>query len=164
MNIDKHIVIKEVGELTYAKVSPIYKAKLGYHLDINGYCADDIIFDPPLVIKWKYSEISIMKETTMVKKVDLEYDFGMTHEFFPDQVIIESPDNWKYRGIDLNSPILDMVKRYVEDQLIFALRRNPCELNYIHWALRGWLKERANFPWHNNAYNFPVVKPMADAI
>ena len=151
MNIEKHIIVKEVGTLTYSEVSPIYKETSKYHLDGNGYCAHDIIFKFPLEVKWKYSEISIMEEVSIVKKVELEYDFGMPQEFFPEQLIIENPDFWKYRNIDLSSPMIDIVKRYVEEQLIFALYRNPCEfeLNPVHWALRGWLRDRAICPWHN---------------
>jgi hypothetical protein len=149
MNIDKHIVIKEGGTLTYSLISPVYKVKSKYHLDDQGYCGDDIIFNPPLEAKWEYSEISVMEESVIVKKVELEYDFGMNCEFFPEQVIIENPGYWKYRNIDLKSPVVDVVNRYVEDQLIFALHRNPCELDYVHWALRGWLRDRAILPWHN---------------
>lgn len=149
VTIDKHIVVKEVGTLTYSTLSPVYKEKTMYCLDDRGYCGDDVIFNPPLEIKWKYSEISIMEEVTIVKKIELEYDFGMKYEFFPEQVIIENPDYWKYRDIDLRSPAIDVVNRYVEDQLIFALHRNPCELGHVHWAIRGWLRERAILPWNN---------------
>jgi len=149
MNIDKHTIIKEMGTLTYSEVSPVYKEIMKCNFDDKGYCGLDIIFTSPLDIKWKYSEISIMKETTIIKKVELEYDFGMPHEFLPEQMIIESPDYWEYRNIFLTSPIIDIVKRYVEDDLIFALHRNPCELQTVHWALRGWLRDRAILPWHN---------------
>lgn len=149
MTIDKHIVVKEVGALTYSEISPIYKANSKMWLDDQGYCHEDIVFNHSLEVKWKYLEISIMEEVVIVKKVELEYDFGMPHEFFPEQEIIESPEYWKYRNIDLTSSITDVVKRYVEDQVIFSLRRNPCELKPIHWAVRGWLKERVSFPWHN---------------
>ena len=147
MNIDKHIVIKEGGTLTYSEVFPPHKGT--FCLDEKGYSGNDILINPPLEVKWKYSEISIMGEVVIVKKIELEYDFGMKHEFFPEQVIIESPDYWKYRGIDLQSSVIDIVKRYIEDQLIFALHRNPAELDYVHWALRGWLRNRAILPWHN---------------
>jgi hypothetical protein len=149
MNLDKHIIIKEKGTLMYSNLSPIYKETSKYCLDENGYCGDDILFNPPLGVMWKYSEISFMEEEVMVKKIELEYDFGMSYEFFPEKEIVESPDYWKYRGIDLSSSILDIVKRYVEDQLIYSLHRNPCEMGTIHWALRGWLRDRAILPWHN---------------
>lgn len=149
MNIDKHIVVKEVGTLTYPSVSPVYKSRGKFHLDEKGYCGYDILIDPPLVVTWKYSEISMLEEKVIVKKVEYSYDFGMSCEFFPEREIAESPDYWKYRDIGTNSPILDIVKRYVEEELMFALHRNPCELKLVHWALRGWLRGRATLPWHN---------------
>ena len=150
MNIDTHIVIKEIGTLTYSEVSPIYKkSRNTLHLDEKGYCAYDILFNPPVEVKWKYSEISILEETSIVEKVELEYDFGMKDEFFPEQEIIESPGFWKYRDIDLTSPMIEIIKRYVEEQLMFSLLRNPCELKHKDWALKGWLRNRAVFPWHN---------------
>ena len=90
-----------------------------------------------------------MAETTTVKKIDLEYDFGMKTEFFIERELAERPDYWRYRKINSSSPVVDVVKRYVEEELMFALHRNPCELEYVHWALRGWLRERAILPWHN---------------
>ena len=155
MNISKHIIIKEVGTLIYSEVSPSYKEKIGFCLDAAGYCAEDIIFNPPLEVKWRYSEITIVGEVVMVKKVDLEYDFGMKHEFFPWRVIVENPLYWKFRNIDLKSSVIDIVKQYIEDQLIFALHRNPCELDHMHWALRGWLRERAILPWHKSGFTMP---------
>jgi len=149
MNIDKHTIIKESGVLTYSEITPIYKNRTGFCLDDRGFCGQDIIFNSPLEIKWKYSEISILDETTIIKKVDLEYDFGMICEFFPYQRILENREYWKYRDVDLDSPILDIIKRYIEDQIIFSLLRNPCELTPVHWALRGWLRDRSTIPWHN---------------
>jgi hypothetical protein len=149
MDINKHIVVKEVGTLTYSEVMPVYKNDGLLRLDVQGYSGYDILFNSPLEVQWKYSEISIVGETTIVKKVEFEYDFGMKWEFFIEREISESPDYWKYRGIYLSSPVIDIVKRYVEEQLMFALHRNPCELDYVHWALRGWLRERAILPWHN---------------
>lgn len=149
MTIEKHIVVKEIGKLSYSSISPVYKTKVGFCLDSEGYCGYDVLFNPNVNVEWKYSEISIMDETAIVKKVELEYDFGMIHEFFPEQMIVESPSYWLYRNIGLNSPIPEIVARYVEEQLIFSLHRNPCELSLVHWALRGWLRDRATLPWHN---------------
>ena len=149
MNIDKHIVVKEIGTLTYSEVTPVYKKDSSLRLDVQGYSGYDILFNPPLEVQWKYSDISIMKETTTVRKIEFEYDFGMKCEFSIDKELAEYPDYWRYRGINSQSPVIDIVKRYVEEQLMFALHRNPCELDYVHWALRGWLRERAILPWHN---------------
>ena len=154
MIIEKHIIVKEIGSLTYSNVSPVYKKKSGFYLDSEGYCAEDILFNPTVSVSWKYSEISIMEEVAVVKKVELEYDFGMVHEFFPEQIIIKSPDYWEYRNIGLNSPISDIISRYVEDQLIFSMHRNPCELLTVHWALRGWLRDRTTLPWKKQTKNY----------
>ena len=149
MNIDKHIVVKGIGTLKYSEVTPIYKKDGLLCLDIEGYSGYDILFHPPVEVKWKYSEISIMAEAATVKKIEFEYDFGMKWEFFIDRELAERPDYWRYRGINSQSPVIDVVMRYIEEQLMFALHRNPCELDYVHWALRGWLRNRAILPWHN---------------
>jgi hypothetical protein len=149
MDIDKHIVVKEIGILTYPEVIPVYKHRGYLHLDIHGHSGYDIVFNPPVEVQWKYSEISLLAETVTVKKVEFEYDFGMKCEFSIDHELAEHPDYWKYRGINAQSPVIEVVKRYVEEQLMFALHRNPCELDYVHWALRGWLRNRATLPWHN---------------
>lgn len=149
MDIDKHIVVKEIGKLTYSEVTPVYKKRGYLCLDEHGHSGYDILFHPPVEVKWKYSEISIMAEAATVKKIEFEYDFGMKWEFFIDRELAERPDYWRYRGINSQSPVIDVVMRYIEEQLMFALHRNPCELDYVHWALRGWLRDRAILPWHN---------------
>ena len=74
--------------------------------------------------------------------ITIEYDFGM--------VIRESCDkenNWfmyGYRNLDKNPSIADIVEETVIYDIEHAFCHPNCDPNYgeIHWAIKGWLKDR----------------------
>jgi hypothetical protein len=99
MDIEKHIVVKEIGTLTYPDVTPVYKHRGYLCLDVHGHSGYDIVFNPPVEVQWKYSEISIMAEAATVKKIEFEYDFGMKWEFF----ILVGAENPRFSNLGMNA-------------------------------------------------------------
>ena len=98
--------------------------------------------------------------------VELCYDFGMLHVIEPYLEIWENLGHYTHAwNVDQNSSVKEQAEAIIKTSLIAALRHNVCEINqeyqlrhdmenysptYIFhkWALRGWLRDRAKFPWN----------------
>lgn len=68
--------------------------------------------------------------------IAVEYDFGM--------VIKESRNKTGFYGIKENTSIKEIVRKSVQYDVEHAFCHPDCDPNYgeIHWAIRGWLKDR----------------------
>lgn len=109
-------------------------------IKVNGlkYCGDEIVFDPPINITCYYP----YDDGEGIYGV-VEYDFGM--EVY---ISLEPKKNfliWGYRGLSEKSSHLDILRLTAQFDLEHAFFHPEEDPNYshLHWALKGWLKDRA---------------------
>ena len=105
MKIHKHINIVDKQSLIYTEIRPANREN--YNLDKQGNCADDMIFDPSLMIEYTQKDITFIESGTTKTVVELLYDFGMLQVVDPRKVIDEDlsghfKSRWK---VDENSSI-----------------------------------------------------------
>ena len=106
-----------------------------------------LTFNPPVVVKWSMYgtfdyENPLREYNEYVKTVFVDYDFGLSDKFKPYSSI---KCGWAYAGITEQTPIEEIVKAFVEYDLCHAFFHYEGDPNYshLHWALRGWLENRA---------------------
>ena len=74
------------------------------------------------------------------------YDFGM--------VIKESCNKTGFCGINENTSIKEIVRKSVQYDVEHAFCHPDCDPNYteLHWAIKGWLKDRVIITENTNFY------------
>jgi hypothetical protein len=97
---------------------------------------DTLMFNPPLKVKW-----SCWLNEHTGRHVYINYDFGLTDRFDPYKSI---GSGWHYNEIQMDTPLPEIVKAFVQYDLFHAFCHTSCDPNYshLHWALFGNLKDR----------------------
>jgi hypothetical protein len=116
----------------------------------EGESMRQIFFSPPLSVEFSIHE-KIDSETgkenypeDIQLKAYATFDFGMTME-----AAVDVENNWLvrggYEGLTKESNVVDILRNTIFFDLFHAFCHIPDDPNYshYHWALKGWLQERA---------------------
>jgi len=102
-------------------------------------CGRRLEFNPPLEVEW--SAYNDSRNDLNMLMVYVDYDFGLTDKFSPYSSMFHG---WHYNGTTNDTPLDEVVKSFIQYDLMHAFFHCSDDPNYthLHWALYGNLKDQ----------------------